>query len=293
MPTLELHVFLPQMRLAMPDLVRRAQAAEEAGFTGMALMDHLSPPGAPGHPMFEAMTTATWLLANTTSLTVGHLVLCDAFRHPAVLASQAVTLDHASGGRFELGIGWGSVPDELVRFGITDDGPAGRASRLEETVAVVTALWSGEPVTFDGAHHHVDDAQQLPVPTTRIPLVIGGAGPRAIHLSAEHADWWNCPVYALDRFDELRAQVGPARASTQEVVAFAPRGIDIEAVRDLAMRRFGYLRDHLVVGDASAMVDHFAELGERGVERAYVWMTDFANPDTLRAFGDEVIGHLR
>ena len=72
--------------------------------------------------MWEAMTAATWLAAHTSNLGIGHLVLCDAFRHPAVLARQAATLDHASGGRFELGIGSGSTPDELQVFGI----PVGR-----------------------------------------------------------------------------------------------------------------------------------------------------------------------
>ena len=101
-------LFLPQLRFTMADLVDRARAAEAAGFTGIALMDHLSPPLAEDRPMLEAMTAATWLAAATTTLIVSHLVLCDAFRQPAVLARQAVTLDHASGGRFELGIGAGS-----------------------------------------------------------------------------------------------------------------------------------------------------------------------------------------
>src|ERR1041384_6367425 len=94
-------LFLPQMRMTMDGLVKRARAAEAAGFVGMALMDHLSPPLATGQPMYEAMTTATWLAASTERLVLSHLVLCDAMRHPAVLARQAVTLDHASGGRFE------------------------------------------------------------------------------------------------------------------------------------------------------------------------------------------------
>ena len=107
------HLFLPQMRMSLDDLVERARAAEAAGFEGIALMDHLAPPLATQHDMWEAMTAATWLLARTDALVVGHLVLCDPLRHPAVLARQAATLDHASGGRFELGIGWGSVPAEL------------------------------------------------------------------------------------------------------------------------------------------------------------------------------------
>ena len=105
MPTAEFHLFLPQMRMSMPDLVERAQAAEAAGFTGMGLMDHFAPPLAEQHGMWEAMTTAGWLLASTSTLKLSHLVLCDAYRHPAMLARQVVSLDHASGGRFELGIG--------------------------------------------------------------------------------------------------------------------------------------------------------------------------------------------
>ena len=80
-------------------------------------MDHLVTPGAPDQPVYEAFTTATWLAAATDRLRLGHLVLCDGFRHPAVLARQAVTLDHLSGGRFELGIGSGSTPAELVASG--------------------------------------------------------------------------------------------------------------------------------------------------------------------------------
>src|ERR1700682_3423125 len=110
---LEFWVFLPQMRLTMEQLVERARAAEAAGFEGLAGMDHLAPPGAEAQTMFEAMVTNTWLAGHTQRLRVGSLVLCYAFRHPAVLAREAVSLDHASEGRFELGIGWGSGPDGL------------------------------------------------------------------------------------------------------------------------------------------------------------------------------------
>ena len=111
----------------MDAIVERARAAESAGFDGVAVMDHLSPPMAPDQPMFEAMATSAWILANTSRLRAGALVLCDAFRHPAVLAQAAVTLDHASGGRFELGIGAGSVPTELDTFGVSPT-EVGRAS---------------------------------------------------------------------------------------------------------------------------------------------------------------------
>src|SRR4051812_23302895 len=103
------HLYLPQMRMSHEAIVDRALGAEAVGFEGVAFMDHLVPPLAADQDMWEAMTIAGWVLARTTRLMVGHLVLCDAMRHPAVLARQVTSLDHASGGRFELGIGWGSV----------------------------------------------------------------------------------------------------------------------------------------------------------------------------------------
>src|SRR5262245_16492208 len=115
---MEFTLFLPQMRMSFEQLVARARAAESAGFTGVAGMDHLAPPLADEQPMFDAIVTTAWLAAHTERVQLGSLVLCDAFRLPAVLARQAVSIDHASGGRFELGIGWGSVPDEFTTFGV-------------------------------------------------------------------------------------------------------------------------------------------------------------------------------
>lgn len=293
-PPPEFHLFLPQMRMTMPALVERARAAERAGFTGIALMDHFAPPLAERHDMFEAITTAGWLLAGTERLTVSHLVLCDTFRHPAMLARQAITLDHASGGRFQLGIGWGSVPEEFDRFGIEPRTPAGRVARLGESLEVIRALWTGEPVDHDGEYHTLRGAQQNPVPIDRIPIVIGGAGPKTLELVARHADWWNLPIYALDRYEELRPRVGTARASTQEMVGFVPSEAERPAVTAAAEKRFGpnAFGSGMLVGGASELADHFAARHEQGIERFYVWFADFAPPQTLEGFGAGVISSL-
>ena len=218
---MEFHLYLPQMRLSPDDLVTRAQAAEAAGFTGLALMDHLDPPAAEGRPMFEAFTTATWLAAHTTSLVIGHLVLCDAFRHPSVLARQATTLDHLSSGRFELGLGTGSVLEEFRRFGVPVAPAVERAARLSETLDVVRGLWTGHPFDFDGVHHQLRDAHQAPAPTRRIPIVIGGSGRRTLELARRHTDWWNVPLADIARLGELRPHVGDTRVSVLLRVGFA------------------------------------------------------------------------
>jgi len=288
--TIELNLFLPQMRLSFDQLVARARAAEAAGFAGITGMDHLAPPLAADQPMYDAMVTTTWLAAHTERLRVGSLVLCDAFRLPPVLARQAVSIDHASGGRFELGIGWGSVPDELATFGVGSTEARVRVARLRETLEVVRALWAGEVVDHDGEHHQLRGARQEPRPLGHIPIVIGGTGPKTLALVRDFADWWNVHVGDLHKVDDLRGEVGEARVSIQQMVALVRRGEDREAVASLAAHRFGYARP--VVGTAPELVDHYRALAERGVERVYTWFCDFAPPETLSEFGDDVIARL-
>ena len=288
---MQFHLFLPQMRLSIPQLVERARAAESAGFGGIALMDHLVPPNAVDQPMYEAMTTATWLAAATETLHVGHLVLCDAMRHPAVLARQAVTLDHASGGRFELGLGWGSVPRELETFGVASTAPRSRVDRMSETLDLLRALWSGETVDFGGQYHRVVGGQQLPKPLARLPIVIGGAGPRTMQLVAGHADWWNLPIHKIDQLEGLRATAGSARVSIQLMVTLIRSEADREDVIAAADRRFGFMPvAGRAVGNAEQLATVFDFYAARGVERIYTWFTDFAQPDTLAAFGRHLIG---
>jgi len=287
---MEFNLFLPQMRLSFDQIVERAQAAEAAGFVGITGMDHLAPPMAEDQPMFEAMITNTWIAAHTTVLRVGSLVLCDAFRHPAVLAREAVSIDHASGGRFELGIGWGSVPAEFDVFGVGSTEPRARVERLRETLEVVRALWAGETVDYDGEFHCLKGARQAPGPVGRIPIVIGGVGPKTLALARDFADWWNVHVGHLDRLAELRDQVGEARVSIQQMVAFVPDESVREAVTDTAMRRFGHSGP--VVGTGRELAEHFARLEDQGVERVYAWFCDFAPADTLAAFGAEVVAPL-
>ncbi len=288
---MQFHLYLPQMRTSFDRLVSAAQAAEAAGFTGIAGMDHLAPPAAQQQPMYEAMVTNTWLAAHTERLTVGSLVLCDAFHHPAVLARQAVSLDHASGGRFELGLGWGSWADDFSRFGVEPAEPAARVRRLRETLEVLRALWSGETVDYDGSFHHLRGARQLPAPVGKIPIVIGGTGPKTLALVSEYADWWNVPVTHLDLLERARSLAGDARVSVQQTVAYVGRGADRDAVAAEAARRFGAIAPP-VTGTAAELVDHFGRLADQGIERVYTWFSDFAPPETLAAFGAQVIGPL-
>lgn len=292
---MQFHLFLPQMRLSLDRMVEIARAAEWAGFSGMVGMDHLVPPLAENQPMYEAMIANTWLAAHTARLKVGSLVLCDAMRNPVVLAREALTLDHASGGRFELGIGWGSYQNEFDAFALEPAKPRDRVERLRETLTVLKGLWSGEPFSFEGRFNRIENVTFAPVPLTSIPILIGGGGPKTMELVREFADWWNLDVRYLDsyegeQFEKLKSRAGSARVSVQEMVAFVPQAGDRQAIGEAAMRRFGHSRP--VVGTGEELAEHFAGRARQGVKRTYVWFTDFGNPDTLAAFGEEVIAPL-
>src|SRR5437660_5104411 len=146
------------MRMPFATIEARVRAAEEAGFHSAWFMDHLAPPGLPQHDSFEGWTLASALAVRTETIHLGHLVLCDPFRHPALLAKMAATLDVISGGRLELGIGWGSVDAELRQFGFQPGPPAVRAARLGETLEILERLFTGERATFEGEHYRLHDA---------------------------------------------------------------------------------------------------------------------------------------
>lgn len=289
MASMEFYLFLPQMRIGLPDLVERAAAAERAGFSGIVGMDHLVPPLAETSPMYEAMITSTWLAARTERLRVGSLVLCDSFRHPAVLARQAVTLDHASNGRFDLGIGWGSVSTEFETFGVGSTTPRDRVGRLRESLEIIKALWAGETIDYSGKYFTMRSAGQAPVPLGKIPIVIGGAGPRTMELVASYADWWNLHIGILDRLEPMRTYAGDARLSLQLQIAYVRAEPERQAVVAAAHRRFG---SNAVAGSGPELVDYFGTLREQGVERAYVWFCDFAPTATLEGFGATVISAM-
>jgi len=277
----EWFLYMSQYRMPIHDFVVRAQAAEAGGFDGVAFFDHLETPGMPSAPVWEAMGIATWVAAKTDRIKIGHLVLCDAFRHPAVLAKQAATLSEASGGRFELGLGSGSMPKELAKFDLLGGDAAHRTERLDQDLSLIKEYWG-----IGGA----TERTQAPEPTHPIPVVIGGTGPRTLDVVRRHADWWNLPAPLVKKLPEFLPSIGSARPSVQQMVGFARRGSDPREVEETSRRRWGHLGPGLVSGDAERLVEYFTELSDQGAQRFYVWFADSAQPDAIEEFGETVIG---
>lgn len=288
-------LFLPQISMSFERILERALTAEEVGFDNVWFIDHLWASGATHLDMMEAWTVASAVAARTTRIRIGHLVMCDPFRHPALLAKMAASLDVVSGGRLDLGIGWGSTTDEMHAFGIGVDPPARRAARLAETLEVLELLFTGEPVTYDGRTVRLDGAVARPVPVQRpLPLHIGGAGPKlTLPLVARHATWWNCPTYAVDRLAELRPLVGDrVRVSVQHPVALVGDEHERDEIVAVAQRRFGTWGG-LLCGTADELADALAREVALGVDGFAVQLHDFGRPETIRRFAEDVVPAVR
>ena len=287
-------VFMPQIAASWSEIEARALCAERVGFDSVWLMDHLAPPGMDDRDCFEAWTTATAIAVRTERVRVGHLVLCNGFRHPALLAKMAASLDRISGGRLDLGLGWGSVPAELGRYGFGAEAPAVRAARLRESIEILRRLFTGERIDYEGRFYRLEGAIARPTPLQDpLPIHIGGAGPKlTLPLVRECADWWNCVASGVDRLAELRTQVGPARISVQHPIGLAASAADRERVRAGAERRFAGWGG-TIVGTSDEVAAALAREIPLGVELFICVFSDGGRRETLERFAREVIPAVR
>jgi probable F420-dependent oxidoreductase len=178
---------------------------EGEGVSALLIRDHFSA-GAFGQQLapFSALAAAA---AVTERLHVGTMVLCNDFRHPAIVAHEAASLHHLSGGRFELGLGAGWYRPEYDAAGIPFDPPGQRISRLEESLAIIGGLLDRRPVHHQGPSYRVDglDLDVLPAQHGRPRLLIGAGGPRMLRIAARHADTVGllpAPIKSADDADD-------------------------------------------------------------------------------------------
>ena len=173
--------------------VERWQLFERLGFESAWLCDHLVQPSRPQGPYFEAWSLLGGLAARTEKIRVGVLVTSNTFRYPSVLAKMAVTVDHISNGRLEVGLGAGWYAPEHEMFGIPMPETRELVDRFHEAVRVVDLLLREDTASFDGRYYQLRDARSRPptVQRPRPPLVLGAFGPRMLKLTARYADTWN------------------------------------------------------------------------------------------------------
>jgi probable F420-dependent oxidoreductase len=172
-----------------------AQAAEGLGFDMVTFPDHIvfeGPEGQydPQHLSYDAIVIAAVVAEATKRMRIGHLVLCNLFRHPAITAQSLTSLDQLSGGRIVAGLGTGWTASEFRMTGIPYPDIATRLRMLDEALTCLRSLWTKEQTTFAGEFYRFEDAILWPKPVQKPhpPILLGGSGKGLLRLAAKHAD---------------------------------------------------------------------------------------------------------
>lgn len=186
--------FWPNPSQPYAEVLYLARHVEATGWDGLWYADHFMPNAEDtSAPWPEAWTTLTAIGAQVSRLRIGTLVSGNTYRHPAVLAKMAATLDHITDGRVVLGLGSGWQENEHQQYGIPFHTVAERLKRLDEACAVIKALFTDTSASFDGAYYQLASASLEPKPVQRpLPLLIGGGGEQVtLKITARWADEWN------------------------------------------------------------------------------------------------------
>jgi F420-dependent oxidoreductase-like protein len=191
------------------------RAADECGFHAVWNYDHFYGIGGGltgvEQDTLEGWTTLAAMATIVKRARIGCMVTGITYRHPAVLANMAVTVDHISGGRLDFGIGAAWHEDEHRAYGIPFPSALERVEMLEESVQLIKALWTDERTTFEGKHYRITDALCNPKPLQRHPpIVIGGTRPKIMRVIARHADEWNGIAFDIDVWRESSARLDEA-----------------------------------------------------------------------------------
>ena len=291
-------------------IAESARIADETGFDSIHFIDHLLALPDPQGDVLEAWTTLTACAGITKRVKLSANVLCNSFRSPALLAKMGATLDHVSGGRFELAIGAGWHEPEYHAYGFDFPSPGVRIAQLAEAVPLIKRLWTGERVDFEGKYYRVRGGicRPRPLQSPRPTIVIGGAGEKKmLRLVAEEADVWNASAgnYAqLDRkiavLREHCAVVGrdPAtlEMSLQDLVVIAADDIALKPLLDDARRRlsfFGNVDEIATIGTPERCIETLRRKAAQGITSFVCLFTDGGQPETVRLFGERVIPAFR
>lgn len=296
-----------QQHRSYQDILELWQLADRLGMRTAWLYDHLVPVGgSPDGNVFEAWTMLSSLLSRTERIRGGILVTCVMYRHPSVLAKQAVTVDHASGGRLEFGIGscWNAW--EAGLYGIPFPGLRERNERLDEALAIVRAMWSARDAVVAGVS--TGYAAPAPVQQPHPPVWVGGTGKRIPSIVAEHADGWNVVLTTVEEYaghvERVRAACEAAGRDPSSVRFSFGQRVVVEATREAAEARAramyephgaafdDFVRERVIFGAPADVAEQIARFRDLGVADFVLWheppMDDPNAAEQIEAFMRDV-----
>ena len=274
-----------------PEYLAMASAAEEVGFDGIYIGDHLlyRGDGRSERGPWSAWSLLAALAAVTERVDLGPLVACAGFHPPAVLAKMAATVTEISGGRFTLALGAGWNRVEFDAFGVPFDR---RVARFEEAFAIIRGLLGGERVTFTGEFHAVDDAVLLPPARHRTRLMIGSNGPRMLRIALPHVDAWNTWYLDYGNGAEGFAALNDRISAAARGAGRDPRDIARSACAFVVLDRDADERPITdgappIEGSADQIAARIRELGEAGADEVILVVSPITER-SIRVLGEAV-----
>jgi F420-dependent oxidoreductase-like protein len=291
-----------------------ARAADQLGYHSLWFVDHLIGASVSvDTPMLECWTLMSAVAEATERIRIGTLVLCNAFRSPALLAKMTATLDVISNGRLEFALGAGWYEQEFRQYGFAFPAVAIRIKQLEEGIEIIKRMWTQHEASFHGTHYSVDGAVNSPKPLQKPhpPLQIGGRGEKLmLRLVAKHADIWN--VSAGTTLEEYRHKTAvleehcravgrdPAtiERSRQMIVVLSEDSEDLADKMDQAQERFalfGDMQQLAIRGTPEECIAQLQEVIALGVTSFVLFLSDVnlhpetKGVETLRLFADKVM----
>ncbi|MFT7654744.1 MAG: F420-dependent oxidoreductase-like protein [Limisphaerales bacterium] len=269
--------FWPTPSLSYSDTLELSQHAATTGWEGIWLADHFMPNAEDtSTPWPEAWTTLAALAATVQGVRLGTLVTGNTYRHPAVLAKMAATVDHISGGRVVLGLGSGWQENEHAQYGIPFNNFGERLAKLDEACQIIKSLFSEPATTFAGQYYELNGATLEPKPAqANLPLLIGGGGEKVtLKITAKYADEWNVwgePDLLRHKMSILDAHCADIDRDPAEIqrsaVALLFLSDDEAYLSDLRSRDLGRPS---IIGNSSEVRDIVAEYEAAGVDEIII-----------------------
>ena len=299
-----------QQFAAWDEIVRIWQRAEALGYDTAWTYDHfVAVMMDPFDPCLEAWSCLAALAVHTQRIRIGALVTGNTYRHPAILAKIATTVDVISHGRLEFGIGAGWYEPEHTMFGLPFGSPGERCRRLDEALTVIRALWSERQATFAGAHYQLRAAIAEPKSVQRPhpPITVAGAGEkRLLPIVARHADAWSgfgSPEVFRRKIEILRrccdAEQRDCAAIEKGVLVPAAITEDLSTVAPLIQGYAMYqglsedeARRWMLLGTADDVCRQIDAFVAAGVSHFVVTLSPY-NFDVFERFASEVLPHYR
>ncbi len=281
---------VPLAEMTLPDLMAYNRTSLDLltdRFTTIWMEDHFQ---WDDRAVLEAWTALTYFAALYPRMRVGHIVLGQSYRNPALTAKMAATLQYLTGGRCILGLGAGWKEDEYRAYGYPYPEPKVRVEQLADAIAICRALWTDSPATYHGKHYSVEKAYCSPRPDPMIPIHIGGGGEQlTLRVVARTADAWNgnfiTPEAYAHKVEILRGHCQAVGRDPREIALTYYTAIDLPDDPAQATPR-NFFTFGPTPAEAIAQIGQFAALGVSHI------LLRTTNLQTLRRFQEDVLPHI-